>query len=390
MDWTLYFNALDKEQLDFFFPETENRIGNKIAIYTEENFPELEDVKIVILGVEESRNANNNIGSAAAPNAIRKQFYRLYFHENMPKIADIGNLKIGQQIGDTYFVLGEIVAKLVENDIIVVILGGSQDLTYGNYLAYQQLNKVINITSIDAKFDIGESEKEIRSDAYINKIILSQPNYLFNYSNIGYQSYFVDNKDIELMNKLYFDAQRLGVSKSDILNCEPIIRNANLVTVDMSAVRFADSPGCPYCSPNGFTGEEICTLAHYAGGSDRLSSFGIYEYNPELDIHNQGAILIAQMLWYFIQGVMLRCNDLPDISKGNFYKYTVSLFNDTYQIVFYKSKTSQLWWMEIPVEEGENVKFNKNYIIPCSIKDYQTACNDEVPERWLQTYKKIK
>ena len=144
MDWTLYFNALDKEQLDFFFPETENRIGNKIAIYTEENFPELEEVKIVILGVEESRNANNNIGSAAAPNAIRKQFYRLYFHENMPKIADIGNLKIGQQIGDTYFVLGEIVAKLVENDIIVVILGGSQDLTYGNYLAYQQLNKVIN------------------------------------------------------------------------------------------------------------------------------------------------------------------------------------------------------------------------------------------------------
>ena len=129
-------------------------------------------------------------------------------------------------------------------------------------------------------------------------------------------------------------------------------------------------------------------MANYAGANDRLSSFGIYEYNPQLDIMNQSAMLISQMLWYFIQGVSLRNNDLPDIAKGNFYKYFVSIL-DTYQIVFYQSKTSHLWWMEIPINENNKEKISRNYIIPCSEKDYLTACNEEIPERWMQTYKKL-
>mgnify|MGYP002624032025 CR=1 FL=1 len=389
-DISVYFSPIDLDGLDFFSLESDDRIGNRIAVHTLNHFPDMSAVKIVILGVEEERNELDNKGCAEAPNAIRKQFYQLYHQSNMPAIADIGNLKIGNKIKDTYIILTDILSFLIQNDICPIVLGGSQDLTYAVYLAYQQLDRVINITAIDSRLDLGKEDEPIKANAYLNKIILSQPNCLFNYSNIGYQSYFVDNKELALMDKLLFDTYRLGMAKQDLVDIEPIIRNADMVTIDMSAVRFADSPGCKQATPNGFSGEEMCTLAHYAGANNKLSSFGIYEYNPSLDIRNQSAILIAEMIWYFVQGYVQRSNDLPDIAKGNFFKYYVSLFDNTYKLIFYKSKTSHLWWMEIPIEEGKNAKFSRNYIIPCSEKDYRTACQEEMPERWLQTYKKIK
>ncbi|MCL2131114.1 MAG: formimidoylglutamase [Lentimicrobiaceae bacterium] len=366
-----------------------NQIGNRISVHTEDSFPDLADTKIAIIGVEEERGAVDNAGCGAAPDAVRREFYRLFAAKKMPSIADLGNLKIGNAVNDTYAVLSEVLAALIAEDIIPVVLGGSQDLTYSNYLAYEQLNRVVNITAIDPLFNLGEEPQPLQSNTYLHKIILRQPNFLFNFSNIGYQTYFVDAEEINLMEKLLFDTHRLGLAKTDLVECEPIIRNADMLSLDISAVRFSDSPGCNRVTPNGFSGEEICKLAHFAGASDKLSSFGIYEYNPLCDIANQSAMLIAEMLWYFIDGVSLRTNDMPDVVKNNFYKYFVSLHENAYEIIFYKSMTSGLWWMEIPLHDLEHSKYNRHYIVPCSHKDYLTACNNELPERWLQTYKKI-
>ena len=97
--------------------------------------------------------------------------------------------------------------------IIPVILGGSQDLTYANYRAYESLGRVINILAIDPMFDLGTTEQELDSRSYLNKIILHQPNFLFNYTNLGYQTYFVDPGSVGLMKNLYFDIYRLGTSE---------------------------------------------------------------------------------------------------------------------------------------------------------------------------------
>ena len=382
------FSPVDLEKIGFQSSKS-NQMGNKIDIHTKDGFPDLEDIKIVLIGVEEERGAFNNAGCEAAPDAIRSEFYRLFAPKNMPKTADLGNIKIGKAINDTYTVLSETLAALIAEDIIPIVLGGSQDLTYANYLAYEQINRVVNITAIDPLFNLGEEPQALKSNTYLHKIILRQPNFLFNFSNIGYQTYFVDSDEVNLMEKLLFDTHRLGLAKADLTECEPIIRNADMLSLDISAVRFSDSPGCNNVTPNGFSGEEICKLAQFAGASDKLSSFGIYEYNPLCDMANQSAILIAEMLWYFIDGVSLRTNDMPDVVKNNFYKYFVSLHQNAYEIIFYKSMTSGLWWMEIPLQDLEHSKFNRHYIVPCSHKDYLTACNNEVPERWLQTYKKI-
>ena len=294
----------------------------------------------------------NNMGCSEAPDKVRKQF--------LPTLQTPGNAtdsrlrqfqnRKKKTANDTYIALENIVSYFIENDIIPIIIGGSQDITYANYLAYEHLQRVINIVSIDARFDIGNETLPFKSNSYLHKIILRQPNFLFNYSNIGYQTYFVDKEDIELMDKLYFDACRLGEAQEDLIDCEPLIRNADVLTLDMSAIRFSDSPGCKHASPNGFNGKEICQLSRYAGVNHKLSSFGIYEYNPTYDIADQSAKLIAQIIWYFIDGFIIRQKDAPDIIKNNFFKYFVSLHDNAYEIIFYKSKISGLWWMEIPSE----------------------------------------
>src|SRR5436190_19455638 len=98
----------------------------------------------------------------------------------------------------------------MKEEIIPILLCGNHDLTFAHYVAYQKLEETVNIVSVDAYFDLGNTEENLRSHSYLGKIILHEPNFLFNFSNIGYQTYFVGHDQIELMENLYFDAYRLG------------------------------------------------------------------------------------------------------------------------------------------------------------------------------------
>jgi hypothetical protein len=222
----------------------------------------------------------------------------------------------------------------------------------------------------------------------LSKIILYQPNYLFNFSNIGYQTYFVDPAAIELMQKLFFDSYRLGLVRSNMEETEPIVRNADIVSFDISAVRKSDAPGNYNAGPNGFSGEEFCQIARYAGLSDKVSSVGFYEYNPDYDNRAVTASLVAQAIWCFIDGVTHRKNDLPSSLNPNFLKYRVFISENKHEIVFYKSNKSDRWWMEVPYPNNKS-KYERHHLVPCSYADYHIACNEGMPDRWWQTYQKL-
>ena len=223
------------------------QLGSVIDIHKEEGrFPDLEKIDLAIIGVKEERNAVNNEGCAEAPDAVRNKLYQL-FQRGETAIADLGNIIGGNTVEDTYFALSAAVAALVDNNIVPIIIGGSQDLTYANYTAYESLEQTINMVVVGPTFDLGVAGQELNAQNYLSKIILHQPNYLYNYSNIGYQSYFVDVHALELMRKLFFDAYRLGVVQNDIKEVEPI------VTILWSFKRLANfglssSSRCPICA----------------------------------------------------------------------------------------------------------------------------------------------
>lgn len=390
MDISIYFEPLNVSDFNFDDTDASQQLGGLFRSYFEkDNFPALGDVDIAIIGVNEDRRSIANNGCAEGPDKIRHQLYNLFKGDFNPRIADLGNIKQGHEIKDTYFALSNVIPHLLQNKTIPIILGGGQDLTYANYRAYESLGQVINILAVDPKFDLGKTDQELNSQTYLNKIILHQPNFLFNYTNIGYQSYYVDPNSVNLMKNLYFDTYRLGYIRNNIEEVEPLCRNADMLSIDVSAIRQSEAPGHGQANPNGFIGEEICRIMRYAGMSDKLTSLGIYEYNPEFDLHNQTAKLIAQMIWYFLEGYYNRKFDYPYKDKTDYIKYTVSIKDHKDQIVFYKSKKSDRWWMDVPVKKNYKNIYERHHLVPCSYNDYEVACKDDIPDRWWQAYQKL-
>ncbi|MEO6884447.1 MAG: formimidoylglutamase [Bacteroidia bacterium] len=389
-DLSEYFEPIDLSKLDAAKTYQPLALGNVMDIYfLEKKFPELKNVHIAIVGVEEDRAAVNNEGCGFAADYVRQYLYKLYQGNYAVKIADLGNIKKGFSVQDSYFAVTAVATELIKHNIIPLIIGGGQDITFANYLAYESLEQTINMVAIDPAFDLGDVDQPLDSRSYLSKIILHQPNFLFNFSNIGYQTYFTDTNALQLISKLYFDAYRIGQVRTSMEEAEPVIRNADLVTFDISAIRHSDAPGNGNASPNGFYGEEACQLVRYAGMSDKLSSIGFYEINPVFDKSGQTTHLVAQMIWYFIEGFYNRKKDYPINDKTEYLKYRVSIKNNKHEIIFYKSNKSSRWWMEVPYPPNKKIKYERHCLVPCSYSDYETACKEEVPDRWWQTFQKL-
>jgi len=361
-------------------------LGRSIEVHSVQNgVPELENVQIAIFGVQEDRNAVDNLNCGDSLQEIRKHLYQLFPGNWHTNIVDLGNIQKGNTVEDTYFAVSNLTTELLKKSIIPIIIGGSQDITYANYRAYDALEQTVNLVSVDSKFDIGSTEDELNSRSYLSKIVMDQPNNLFNFSNIGYQTYFNSQEEMDLLSSLFFDSYRLGEVK-DIRVVEPVLRDADIVSIDISSVRQSEAPANNNCSPNGFYGEDICAISRYAGISDKVTSFGIYEYNPKYDTHNQTAHLIAQMIWYFIEGVNFRAKDYPYCTKENYQKFIV-LVEDDDPINFYKSDKSGRWWMEINI--STNNKYKRHALIPCTYQDYIEATDQKIPERWYKALRKL-
>ena len=391
MDLSTYFEPLNPDDIQYVSNEFAPCIGDRVKAYTVgSEFPDIKKNNLAILGVCEDRVSVNNAGCKDAPNEIRKKLYQLSLPNYDIKIVDLGNITMGAEIDDTYYAVADVVASLIHRNVVPIVLGGGNDLCYAIYKAYEKLGQIINICAVDPRFDLGSSEEEISSQGYLNKIIMSQPNYLFNFTNIGYQSYFVDKQYIKLMDDLHFDTYRLGVIQSDINDAEPLVRNADFVSIDMSAVRQSDAPASGNPSPHGFYGEELCTISRFAGISDKLTCIGFFELNPKYENNGQTAHLVAHAIWYFIEGYYSRKSDFPNKDKHNYRQYIVSMIGDMgMDLVFYKSKKSDRWWMEIPCPENSQQKYARHLLLPCSYKDYEQATNNEIPERWWTFYNRI-
>ena len=387
-----FFSPLSLDQLAPKQGFLTSQLGLKASFYTDE-FPELEEnsYDIAIFGVQDDRAAVNNSGCALGPDYFRDQFYQLNEGAFTSRIVDLGNIKAGASISDTYVAVKMVVTALIKLNIVPVIIGGGQDLTYAQYLAYEELEQKVDLVVVDNKFDLDEDDEEgiaARSDTYLNKIFLHQPNYLFNFSNLGYQTYFVNQESLKVMSKLYFDVHRLGEFSEDITLTEPVLRNANMISFDISAIRSSDAIANANATPNGFYGEQACRIARYAGMNDKLNSIGFYEFNPAFDKNSQTAMLLAQMVWYFIDGFYNRKKDFPLTPKSQYLIYRTSLNEGTGELLFVKSKKSDRWWMQIPYPVGVS-KNERYHLVPCRYEDYQTAVKGEMPDLWWRTFQKL-
>lgn len=358
-------------------------LGRTIYKHTEkEGLPVLAGATFALLGVYESRNAFIKKTSRLELEEIRMQFYRLMEGNWNGAIIDLGDIDEGEAVKDTYFVVREIIAELLEEKIIPIVIGATQDITYPAYRAFDKIIDMVNLVAVDSRFDFGAEEELISSNSYMSKIITDKPNNLFNFSNIGYQSYFNAQEEIDLMERLFFDAYRLGEITSDVGLAEPVLRNAHLVSIDARAIRASEMGLPDTFSPNGFTGREICAIARYAGMGDKISAFGIFEMENNV----QSFQLVAQIIWYFMEGHNFRVDEQPGSGSKDFTKFIVPCQSE--QLHFYNSTLTGRWWVEVPNLLGAHTKPDSPALLPCTEQDYLDACDQNIPDRWFKAYKK--
>lgn len=376
-----FLKPLDNEVLRSIKGFSSQQLGSKVVFHTAEDFPDLNRIKIAIIGVLDNRGDVNQTVEVDLSH-IRKELYGLFPGNWDASIADLGNILAGNSVSDTYFALKKVVSNLIKKKIIPIVIGGSQDLTYALYRGYDDLEQMVNLVSIDNKFDLGKEEAVVSAASYLTKIIIDEPNNLFNFSNVGFQTYYNSQEEIDLIDKLFFDAYRLGEISNNIAIAEPVFRDADLVSIDLTSVKSSDSGNDNPFTPNGFNGKEICALSRYAGISDKVSLLGIFNHNNS----KQESVLIAQIIWYFIEGFHYRSNEYPFGSRENYIKYIVPLEEE--ELIFYKSNKTDRWWIEIPFISSSNNKLKKNTLLPCSHEEYLGACNQVIPERWWKAQRK--
>lgn len=386
MDLTILFSPVD-ESLYAGITSPSSFFKN-ISVFGEK-MPDIRNAHLAIFGVKEERGTLTNTGTASGPDEVRKKLYNLRKGSGAYRVIDMGNLNPGHDLDETYVRISEVCRILLESNVLPVIIGGSHDLDYGQYCGYETLEKLVSFLNVDAFLDLEDNKKETGpSQQHIHKILLHEPNYLFSYTHLAYQSYLIDPLSVSILEKLYFEAFRIGQMRTNLQEMEPTIRNADMVSFDITSIRSSDAPGNANAQPFGLTGEEACQVCWYAGLSEKLSSIGFYEYNPAFDDgHRKTASVVATMIWYFIEGYYNRKND-QNFRSNDFLKYSVSMPVEPEIITFYKSKMSDKWWMEVPYPSGRE-RYARNSIVPCSYNDYQVAIKGEVPERYINTLAKL-
>ena len=354
-------------------------LGNKIKIHTATGgIPSFKNKRIALVGVQETRSIGQPHQRKQNLIGIRKALYSLYIGNWTHGIIDLGDVPIGDKESDSAKVLQDIAKEMYQRNILLITFGGSQENTLGLCQVYNELEVYYNLTSIDYKFDFGGDGNLISPDSYMSKLIANRPNYMTNFCNLGYQSYMVAQDEIDLMERLYFESLRLGELTPDLRVVEPFIRDSDIVSMDMTAVKSNELQG-GLTQINGFTAQQFCALGRYVGISDRVRFVGIHNI-PDT---NASSNLTAQTLWYAIEGMHYRVNEYPFTTKENCVRYVVSC--DDQELVFYQSSTSKRWWLEVQAEQGFNTE---NILISCAEQDFYTAEKGVIPDRWWKAIRR--
>ncbi len=371
------------EPIDFSAEQKASIAGSMLRL---EDDPDWSDVQIAILSVDERRfDQEFNKGTESFDTSLLQELDHHYVHGDGAQVVSLGRFKNGASLRDTESGLAEVLAFLIQRKVVPIILASDKRITYAAYKAYARLERVTNITALDPYLNIDEAQ-----EGYIGRIIKEQPNFLFNYANLGYQTYLVQPEELQLAEDLYFEAYRLGTIRGDIYAAEPIIRGAEVLSCSMSSLKHSDFQSAKEPQPNGIFAEEVCQLMRYAGLTtlNEVMVVGDVDFercaDAPVDVR-----LLAEMIWCYIDGYQYRKSELPGGKKEGFLKYRVPLRDDEFQLVFYKSLNTDRWWMEVPVPPHFANKYRKHHLVPCDYNDYMIATSDDLPERWWKAYKKM-
>jgi hypothetical protein len=152
---------------------------------------------------------------------------------------------------------------------------------------------------------------------------------------------------------------------------EPCLRDSNAVIFSADSLHAAEVGRLLGRSSAGLSGVEACQLFRYAGAAQHMRTVGIYGSSIAGDTHGLLANQLAQMIWYLLEGSMLR----EDPEKSRLIEYHVDIKDAEQTLVFYKSEMSGRWW----------VRDRAGRKTACGYQDYRRACEADYSDVILRS-----
>ena len=310
----------------------ENQLSVKVC-EDDKDYSNLQNIDVVFISF------NINHGKY-----LRKELFSLNNHFNNLNIADFGNVIIGKEIEAI-----EVINELIASGIVVVLLDGINSVS--QFFPPITMSKWIN-------------SGKIKSDRIEN------PDY------IGFQRQLFDWTHLMDIEKNSPDSISLGLIRADFNKLEPLLRNTQNIIIELSALKSAYCPNTVNSIPTGLTPEELCQICRYAGNSNEIN---LLAYNFELNSESRNSLyeyqIVANSLWYFLEGLDKRVIENPSSSDSGFNIFYVYLKDYEDELEFYQSVSSGLCWLKIS-DNNSDLQF-----IPCTYEDYVVCTKGEMPER---------
>ena len=270
---------------------------------------------IVIVGFPQDQGVVRNggrEGAAQAPDAIRREFYKLTPFGIKKRIFDFGNTIMEGSLEQSHDAHFRIVTQMLRDGKRIISLGGGNDLSYPDGCAMSEVFGKSNwlAINVDAHFDVRADEPRNSGTPYRQLLEeqLLRPEYFY---EIGFQP--------QLASPVYFRyLQNLGVNLISLdqlrsretadLEIRELIRqqfinhSASLSTFfgfDIDVVRSSEAPGSSAPNPFGLRAGEFLTLVQFAAKLVNTKIIEFTEVNPKHDIDDRTSKLVAVAMHKF-------------------------------------------------------------------------------------------
>lgn len=319
---------------------------------------EIQDGGIALIFCSEERGAGRK---AEGKNfyQVRRAFYQLSKLDFEVPLSDLGDLISGKTQKDTHYILEEVILACLVKGAIPVVIGGSNDLAYALFKALNSRQKSVNYTQINSLIQLNNQEQPLNEKNFLAKIFSDKKMKLGDYFHLAYQKHLNAKDVVNLMKEVDFEVLRLADMMGTMDEVEPFLRRADLVTLNCDAIESFSEPFSVHPQVNGLNRREICACMKEIGLGENLKSIGIFNYNTESK-NLLNAQLLAQMLWYLVEGVNIQ---KTHPKERQFETFIVMVENLNY--IFKRDTFSGLWYF------GESEDIQK--CIPCSASDYENA-----------------
>ncbi len=283
------------------------RLGEIVSAQIED----YETAEIVILGCPQDEGVARNkgrIGAALAPDAIRGQFYKLTDFGINASVFDLGDTIIQSTLEETHDLHTRIVGQILRDAKQIIVLGGGNDISYADGAAMAEVFGAENWLglNIDAHFDVradyprnsGTPYRQLLDERLIEPKNFYEIAFQTAAASPIYHQYLV-NSGVNLISLEEFRAANFAFQLPNLISTlEP--SSAVFFGFDVDAVRAADAPGTSAPSPIGLAAEEFCALVTEAGKLPNTKIIEFTEVNPNFDIDNRTAKLVAIAMHKFI------------------------------------------------------------------------------------------